>query len=205
MCHPTVFVVDDDPGARNSLVWLLESVRLVVQTFDSGEQFLKEVDEKQSGCVLLDLRMPGMSGQAVLAELATREISPPVVLVTAYGNVSTTARAMRTGAFNVLEKPYDDQVLLDTLHEAFQVDQRNRAEHAQRVVVRARLALLTPRESEVLNLIMAGMTNKAIASQLQVSIKNVEFHRANIYQKMQAESLAELVRMVLSLGEPNAT
>lgn len=196
--RPTVFLVDDDASARKSLAFLLESVHLPVQMFDSGEAFLEALQDDQPGCVLLDLRMPGKGGLAILAELASREIAPPAILLTAYGNVPTTARAMRNGAVHVLEKPYDDQELLDVIQEALQRDERQRAEHARRKQVRDRLALLTPREREVLDLIVAGRANKVIARQLQVSEKNVEYHRANIKRKLDVDSLAELIQLVLS-------
>jgi len=202
MSLATVFVVDDDPSARKSLRWLLGSVNLPVKTFQSGEEFLQEYDEQQPGCVVLDLRMPGMGGLAVLTQLAARDIPPPVIVVTGYGTVSTAVRAMRAGAVHVLEKPYDDQELLDTIQEAFQRDERNRAEHARRVTAKARMDTLTPREREVLDLMVAGKTNKVIARQLQVSEKSIEYHRANIYEKMHADSLAELLRMVLAVIEP---
>ncbi|MBP3955598.1 response regulator transcription factor [Gemmata sp. G18] len=201
MSPSTVFVVDDDPNVRKSLSWLLGSVNLPVQTFESGEQFLREVGTDRPGCAILDLRMPGLSGLAVLERLGARELSPPAILVTAYGNVPTAARAMRAGAVHFLEKPYNDQELLDTVQEALTRDADHRAECAQRTAARARLAVLTPREREVLDLVATGKANKVIARELQVSEKNIEFHRANVMRKLQATSLAELIRLVLMLED----
>ncbi|AMV25400.1 Transcriptional regulatory protein TdiR [Gemmata sp. SH-PL17] len=203
MSVPTVFVVDDDPNVRKSLSWLLGSVNLPVQTFESGEQFLRDVGPERPGCAILDLRMPGLSGLAVLERLAAREPGLPAVLVTAYGNVPTAARAMRAGAVHVLEKPYNDQELLDTVQEALARDTSRRSEYAQRAAARARLAVLTPREREVLDLVAVGKANKVIARELQVSEKNIEFHRANVMRKLQAASLAELIRLVLTLESPS--
>ena len=196
--HPTVFVIDDDASARQSLTWLLQSVNLTVKEFDSAEAYLSHFDPEAPGCILLDLRMSGMGGLALLQHLTAREISPPVILVSAYATVSTTTRAMRTGAVNVLEKPYDDQDLLDAIQEALRRDEIFRTEHAQRAQARARLDLLTPREREVLDLIVKGLQNKGIARQLQVSEKNVEYHRANVYRKLAAGNLSELIRTVLT-------
>jgi two-component system, LuxR family, response regulator FixJ len=194
----TVYVVDDEPGARESLRWLLESVKFRVITCESGDEFFEAFEDQPDCCVIVDLRMPGIGGLALLERLASRAISPPVIIVTGYGNVSSTARAMRAGAVHVLEKPYNDQELLETIQEAFDRDARNRTRYSQRIAVESRLALLTPREREVLDLVVTGKSNKAMASQLRVSEKNIEYHRANLYQKMQVENLAELVRMVLT-------
>lgn len=198
----TVFIIDDDPNIRKSLSWLLTSVNLPVRTFESGEQFLREVGPEHPGCAVLDLRMPGLSGLAVLEQLAARDIRIPAILTTGFGNVPTTARAMRSGAIHVLEKPYDDQELLDTVHEALQRDAHNRARWAQRLDARTRLAVLTPREREVLDLVAAGNANKVIAKELEISEKSVEFHRGNVMRKLNVNNLAELIRLVLAADEP---
>ncbi|MDY3553725.1 response regulator [Gemmata sp. JC717] len=196
----TIFVVDDDPNVRKSLSWLFTSVNLPVQSFDTGEQFLREVGTEQPGCAILDLRMPGLSGLAVLEQLANREIGPPVVLTTGFGSVPTTARAMRSGAIHVLEKPYDDQEMLDTVHEALRLDAEQRTRRAQRIAIQARLTALTAREREVLDLVVAGKANKVIARDLAVSEKSVEFHRGNMMRKLKVDNIAELVRLVLTSG-----
>lgn len=198
----TIFVIDDDPNIRKSLSWLLTSVHLPVRTFESGDQFLHEVGPEHPGCAVLDLRMPGLSGLAVLEQLATRDISPPAILTTGFGNVPTTARAMRSGAIHVLEKPYDDQEMLDAIHEALQRDSRNRLQWAQRLDARTRLAVLTPREREVLDFVVAGRANKVIARELEVSEKSIEFHRGNVMRKLKVDSLAELIRLALELNDP---
>ncbi|AWM37833.1 DNA-binding response regulator [Gemmata obscuriglobus] len=196
----TIFVVDDDPNVRNSLSWLFASVNLPVQSFNSGEEFLREVGTEQPGCAILDLRMPGLSGLAVLEQLATREIGPAVVLTTGFGSVPTTARAMRSGAVHVLEKPYDDQEMLDTVHEALRLDAEKRTLRAQRIAIQARLTALTAREREVLDLVVSGKANKVIARELAVSEKSVEFHRGNMMRKLKVDNVAELVRLVLTSG-----
>ena len=198
---PTIFVVDDDPNVRKSLSWLLGSVNLPVQAFESGEQFLEEVSTDQPGCAILDLRMPGLSGLAVIERLAAREISPPVILTTGFGSVPTTARAMRSGAVHVLEKPYDDQEMLDTVHEALKLDAENRARRERRAAIQDRLAALTAREREVLDLVVDGKANKTIARTLGVSEKSVEFHRGNMMRKLKVDNLAGLVRLVLTLRD----
>lgn len=192
----TVHIIEDDAGVRGSLRWLLESVSLRVLDFHSGEEFLNSFVDAPNSCILTDLRMPGLGGLAVLERLASREIAPPVIMITAFGTVASTARAMRAGALHVLEKPFDNEELLETIQEAFCRDEQRRAEHARRNVVTARLARLTQREREVLDLIVAGRSNKSMARELAVSEKNIEYHRANLYRKMQAENLASLVRMV---------
>jgi FixJ family two-component response regulator len=199
--RPTVFVVDDDQSARESLVWLLGSVNLSVKQFESGETFLKAYNPDQPGCVVLDLRLPGASGLSVIEQLKARPFCPTVVLITAYGTVATAARAMRAGAVHVLEKPYDDQELLDAVQEAITRDARNRAELERRNAAAGRLAQLTPREREVLDLMIQGKANKVMARELDVSEKNIEFHRANVMRKMGSESVAELIRFILPVIE----
>jgi len=196
----TVFVVDDDPAILNYLKDLVESVGLQVETFENCVDFLWAVHSDRPGCLILDIRLSGRSGLQLLSEIAGWDVPLPVVILTGYADVPLATRAMRAGAIHVLEKPPNEQELLDTITEALARDQSNRAEHAQRMVARSRLESLTSREREVLDLIIGGNPNKVIARRLQVTVKNIEFHRANIMRKMQASNQVDLVRMVLELS-----
>jgi len=195
--EPTVFVVDDDPAVRDSLRSLLESVGLTAETFPSPYQFLDAALSEQAGCVLLDIRMPGMSGLELQRRLVARGISMPVIIITGHGDVTTAVQAMKTGAVDFLEKPFNDQVLLDRIHDAINHDSNIRRARAEQEDVGRRLAALSPREMEVLELIIAGKANKVIAVELHISEKTVEAHRARTMDKMQARSIADLVRTVL--------
>jgi len=193
---PTVFVVDDDPAVRDSLRLLLESVGLTVATFAAAHQFLDAADPGQPGCVLLDIRMPGMSGLELQRRLLTRGINLPVIIITGHGDVTTAVQAMKTGAVDFLEKPFNDQVLLDLIHDAINRDLDFRRTSAEQSEVKRRLASLSPREAEVLELIIAGKANKVIAYELNIREKTVEAHRAKIMDKMHARAAADLVRIV---------
>ncbi len=198
--EPTVFVVDDDPAMRDSLRWLLESVGLAVQTFARAEEFLDIYDPASPGCLLLDVRMPGMSGLHLQDELAARHCTLPVIIITGYAEVATAVRALKTGAIDFIEKPFSDELLLERIRQAIDVDQRAREAQARRAAVAARFALLTPRERAVMELVIAGKANKVIAAELKLSPKTVEVHRANVMRKMEADSVAELVRLGLLLS-----
>ena len=193
----TVFVVDDDQAMRNSLKWLIESVGMQVETFDSAQAFLDAYYPARGGCLLVDVRMPGMSGLELQAYLTRREIGIPVIIITGHGDVSMAVKAMKVGAVDFIEKPFDDEELLNSIRNALQHDQKQRALRAQRNDIAARVAELTPREHEVMTLVTDGKSNKEIAVELGVSAKTVEVHRARMMDKMRADSLAELVRMAL--------
>lgn len=193
----TVFVVDDDQAMRNSLKWLIESVGMQVETFDSAQAFLDAYYPARGGCLLVDVRMPGMSGLELQAYLTRREIGIPVIIITGHGDVSMAVKAMKVGAVDFIEKPFDDEELLNSIRNALQHDQKQRALRAQRNDIAARVAELTPREHEVMILVTDGKSNKEIAAELGVSAKTVEVHRARMMDKMRADSLAELVRMAL--------
>ena len=197
----TVFVVDDDPGIRDSARWLLESVGLRVETYDSAQAFLDAYVATRPGCLILDVRLPGMNGLDLLDELRNRGATMPVIVVTAFGEVHSTVRAMKGGAIDVMEKPTRDQVLLDRVHQALEQDRRTRASLASRADAVARYARLSKREVEVLKLIIAGKANKEIAGDLERSTKTVEAHRAAIMRKLGARSIAEVVRIVLLAEE----
>jgi len=198
---PTVFVVDDDEAMRNSLRWLIESVGLAVECHDSAESFLDSYYPGRSGCLLLDVRMPGMSGLELQEYLHRNEINIPVIIITGHGDVPMSVRAMKEGAIDFIEKPFNDELLLDAIRNALAVNEKQREKQALRAELVARLATLTPREHEVMEMVTAGRSNKEIASALGVSAKTVEAHRAKVMDKMQASSLAELVRMSMLVQE----
>ena len=193
--HPTVFVVDDDEAMRSSLQWLIESVDLPVECYASAEAFLEAYYPGRSGCLLLDVRMPGMGGLELQEYLRRHEITIPVIIITGHGDVPMSVRAMKEGAIDFIEKPFNDELLLDAIRNALAVDERQRQEQTLRAELAACLATLTPREHEVMDMVTAGKSNKEIASALGVSAKTVEAHRAKVMDKMKASSLAELVRM----------
>jgi FixJ family two-component response regulator len=198
--EPTVFVVDDDQAMRHSLKWLIESVRLRVRTFASAEDFLQTYYPGQAGCLLLDVRMPGMSGLELQSYLAREEICLPVIIITGHGDVPMAVKAMQAGAMDFIEKPFDDEALLSSIRRALETDEKRRGERVQRAEIATRLAELTPREHEVMDMVTDGKANKEIAAALGVSAKTVEAPRARVMDKMRADSLAELVRMVLIAG-----
>ncbi|MGA7980803.1 MAG: response regulator transcription factor [Chromatiaceae bacterium] len=193
----TVFVVDDDQAMRTSLKWLIESVGMRVKTFGSANEFLGTYYPGQAGCLLLDVRMPGMSGLELQAYLARQEIQLPVVIITGHGDVSMAVQAMKSGAVDFIEKPFDDEDLLRSIRNALDFGEKQRLLQAERAEIAARLAELTPREHEVMDMVTEGRSNKEIAAALGVSAKTVEAHRARVMDKMRADSLAELVRMAL--------
>jgi RNA polymerase sigma factor (sigma-70 family) len=193
-------VVDDDEAMRNSLAWLIESEGLRVETFDSAQSFLAACYPGRAGCLLLDVRMPGMSGLELQEHLRHRQMRLPVIIITGHGDVPMAVRAMKAGAVDFIEKPFDDETLLATIQRALELDAYQRSQQAGRAEIAARLAQLTPREHEVMLMVTDGMSNKEIANELGVSAKTVEAHRARVMEKMEARSLAELVRMVLTTG-----
>lgn len=197
--EPTVFVVDDDEAVRSSLHFLAQSVGYPVETFASAQDFLNAYDPQRPGCIILDIRMRGMSGLDLQQELIDRSVSLPVIIVTGHGDIPMAVRAMRAGAVDFLEKPYRDQVLLDRIQQAIEMDTGRRASESCRHEIRSRLERLTPRENEVLALVLDGHTNKEIANQLGISVRAVESHRARVMSRMEAESVAGLVRMVLKV------
>ena len=199
--HQVVFVVDDDEEVRDSLSVLLESVDLNVEAFDSAHHFLDTFDPEASGCLVLDIRMPGMSGIELQNRLNEKQAILPVIVITGHGDVSLAVKAMKGGAVDFLQKPFDEQELLDQVHQALADDARRRLELDERQIILDRLATLTPREREVMELIVDGKANKNVAAELGVSQRTVEIHRARVMEKTQAGSLAHLVRMALLAGE----
>lgn len=198
--QPTVFVVDDDQAIRSSLEWLIESIGLQVETYATADEFMNSYYPGRSGCLLLDVRMPGMSGLELQEHLAQKQIRIPVIIITGHGDVPMAVRAMKSGAVDFIEKPFNDELLLESIRKALAVDEKQRQVQSQRARIAARLAHLTPREHEVMIMVTEGRSNKEIALDLGVSAKTVEAHRARVMEKMEAGSLAELVRMVLAAG-----
>lgn len=198
--HPTVFVVDDDAAVRDSLRWLLESVGHAVETYASGAEFLDSVEPDRPGCLLLDVRMPGMSGLELQDALQKRGTQLPIIMITAHGDVPMAVRALRAGAFDFIQKPFNDQVLIDRIHDCLAQERQRLSEEANKAEVRERFATLTPREREVLEGIVAGKPNKVLADEMGISIKTVEIHRARVRDKLKADSIPELVAMSLESG-----
>jgi FixJ family two-component response regulator len=196
---PLVFVVDDDEAVRNSLRLLLRSVGLNATALASAPEFLAKYDPAQPGCLVLDVRMPGMSGLELQQQLNMRGAIIPVIFITGHGDVPMAVESMQHGAFHFLQKPFRDQDLLDCIQRALEKDRLARVELAQKSRIRERLQSLTPREREVLSLVTAGKPNKVMAADLGVSQRTVEIHRARVMEKMAAASLAQLVRMVMDL------
>jgi len=196
----TVFVIDDDADVRDSLKWLLESVGLRVQTFENALAFFESFDKSQSGCIVMDVRMPGLSGINAQKKLAEHDIELPVIMISAHGNVDMAVTALTQGALTFIEKPFDDQVLIDHVHDALEKDRVRVARENSRARIRERYDSLTRRERQVMELIVKGYSNQEAADELGINRKTVEGHRANLISKMQVDSLAELVQIAIALG-----
>ena len=196
----TVFLIDDDPGVRDSLSLLLSLKGVRTLPFANAESFIETYRPEWPGCVLTDLRMPGMTGLELQAALRGRGIEVPVVVLTAHGDVATARAALKNGAFDFLEKPIDDAMLLDVLQNALRVDRERRGAAASRSSTDARLERLTAREREILGLLAAGHQNREIALKLGISPRTVEVHKARIMEKLDCTSLAELIRLNIAAG-----
>ena len=201
---PVVFIVDDDEAVRSSLRLLLKSVGLVPTALESAREFLDKYDPAQPGCLVLDVRMPGMSGIELQETLNRQGAVIPVIFITGHGDVPMAVEAMQAGAFDFLQKPFRDQDLIDRIQRALEKDRASRSELNERGLIRERLESLTPREREVLTLVTSGKPNKIMAADLGVSQRTIEIHRARVMEKMGASSLAQLVRMIMDLGEHSA-
>lgn len=194
---PTVFVVDDDRDTLKALEQLFISVGLPVELFHCGDALLRAVRPERPGCVVLDVRLPGNSGLEIQEELKARGIPLPIILISGYASVPVAVRAIKSGAVDFIEKPFNDQVLLDCVQRAIALDAQRRRERAHKAEICKRYRRLTPREREVMELVAAGLSNKAIAARLGVSSRTVEIHRANVMKKMRARSFVELLRMAV--------
>jgi FixJ family two-component response regulator len=202
---PTVFIVDDEEALRTSLRNLLESIGISVMTFASAREFLGGDSMLQPGCLLLDIRMPGMSGIELQQQLNMQGAIIPVIFVTGHGDVPMAVQAMKHGALDFLQKPFRTQDLVDRVQRALAKDAENHAALAQHAQIRARLASLTSREREVLNLMTRGKSNKIMAADLGISQRTVEIHRAHVMEKLAASSVAQAVRMVMDVGAAAAS
>ena len=198
----TVFIVDDDPAIRSSLAAMAEMMGLRAELYATGTEFLEAYDGSRPGCVVLDLRLPGMDGNEVLENLTLRNVPFQAVMISGHGDVPMAVRAMRSGAIDFLEKPFRPQQLRETIRHTIELDAKKRDAQARRQQIEDRLALLTSDENAVLEGIIAGKTNKVIASELGVSLRTVQFRRSSIMRKLEVESRAALMELVLSVREP---
>ena len=195
-----VFVIDDDASMRDAVSRLLNAVGLTVQTFASAREFLAGRLPDVPGCAVLDVRLPGLSGLDLQREMVERGIHIPVIFITGHGDIPMSVQAMKAGAVEFLTKPFRDQDLLDAVRSGIQLDRQGRKERAELAELRDGLRQLTPREREVMSLVVAGLLNKQIALRLGTSEKTIKIHRSHVMQKMRADSLADLVKMSQKLG-----
>jgi len=192
-----VFIVDDDASVRDSLRWLIESVQLKVLCFSSAQEFLNGYNNQQTGCVVLDVRMPGISGLDLQEELRQQGFVLPVIIVTGHADVPMAVRAFKSGVFDFIEKPFNDQHLIDRIQQAIEKSRSQKVNIQRQQVAGNRLKKLSSREKQVLDCIVAGSSNKTMARELDISVKTIETHRANLMSKMKAGSVSELVRIAL--------
>src|SRR6266478_505562 len=197
-----VYVVDDDPSVRRAIKRLVESVGLEVELFESPQEFLNSRHREVTSCLVLDIRLPGFSGLDFQRQLAQANIPIPIIFITGHGDIPMTVRAMKAGAVEFLTKPFRDQDLLDAIEQATERDRSARRQRREMSELEERSETLTPREHEVMRLVVAGLLNKQIAAELGISEKTVNVHRSQVMQKMRADSLAELVRMADRLRIP---
>lgn len=196
---PTVFVVDDDEPVRDAIGMLLETVDIPFESFATAAEFLDAYDASRTGCLVLDIRMPGMSGLELQEKLLEDKAPIPIVFITGHGDIPMAVDAMKRGAVDFIRKPFRDQELLDRVHEALNADSDNRSAYADLTSIREKVGSLTPREHEVFERVARGQANKVVAIDLGISERTVEIHRSQVMQKTKARTLADLVRMKLTL------
>ena len=199
--EPTVFIVDDDQEVREAIQLLMESVGVTAVSFASAQAYLEQLDCDRPGCLILDVRMKGMSGLDLQERLAQEPLHPPIIIITGHGDVPMAVRAVKAGAVDFIEKPFNDQTLLDAVHRAFDQDARNRGQALRIADIQERLARLTPREREILDQVIGGKRNKVIAADLGISQSTVEAHRARVMEKLEARSLSDLMRMMMAIEQ----
>ncbi|VAW52363.1 Nitrogen regulation protein NR(I) [hydrothermal vent metagenome] len=192
-----VYIIDDAEEVRSAITLLMESVGLDVVAFNSADDFLSNYRTDFEGCILLDVRMPGMSGLDLQEKLNEMGDAPPVIIISGHGDIPMAVKAVQAGAINFVEKPFNEQELLDSVHRAFKVDSLQRGKNVKVGVIKEKINTLTKRENEVLYAITAGKRNKVIAADLNISLSTVEAHRGHVMQKMEAKSLSDLMRMVI--------
>lgn len=196
---PIVYVIDDDQAMIESLTWIIESIGLEAKSYASAQEFLDNFNPQQHSCILLDVRMPGLSGPELQTKLNDLGgINPPIIFISGHGDVPLAVRVMKAGAIDFLTKPFNDQILIESVNKALRVDRANRDKRQECAQARAKFALLSPREAQVLQGIVAGKPNKVVSSELNISLKTVEAHRASVMKKMGVKSVPELVKLVLT-------
>jgi len=197
----SVYLVDDDPDVRDAIAFLLEAEGLEVKAFGDPRKMLEVVDADARGCLLLDVRMPGMDGLELHQALKKRGVAMPALFISGHGDIPLAVRAVNAGALDFIEKPFDDELLLERIARAFELDARRSASETETAEIRRRLDQLTSRERDVLEGIVDGKLNKQIADALDISVRTVELHRGRVMEKLQATNAADLVRMVLPLRD----
>jgi FixJ family two-component response regulator len=202
--NPTIFVIDDDASIRRALSYLLQSAGYNVETYSSAEEFLRREHYDGVGCIILDVRMPGLSGMDLQEKLMRSDYRMPIIFFTGHGELSMGVQAMKKGAIDFLTKPCDDEQLLGAVHSAIEKDMQAGGSYKEKQEIRRRIELLTPRENEILRYVIAGMLNKQIASKLGIAEPTVKIHRGRVMEKLRAESVADLVHLVGKAGiEPS--
>lgn len=198
--EPMVHIIDDDQAVRDSLAFLLQSMRIPAVAYESAAAFLSTLSSEQNGCIITDIRMPDVTGIDLLRRVKEMKLQMPVIVITGHGDVPLAVEAMKLGAFDFLEKPFNDEAMVSTVRLALDRSRRAEKANTDRAELEKRLASLSSRERDVLNGLIAGHPNKVIASDLAISPRTVEIYRANVMTKMQASSLSELVRMAITAG-----
>jgi FixJ family two-component response regulator len=199
--HPTIHVVDDDQSVRGSIAWLIESVGLGIRTYGSANEFLSRYSGDDPGCLVLDVRMPGMSGLELQQTLLKRGIDLPIIFITGHGDVPMAVRALKRGAVDFIEKPFNDQALLDTIQAALHRHREQLQKRRERALIKARYDSLSLREHQALEGVVQGLSNRDISEGIGISVKTIEVHRGKMMKKMTADSVADLVRMMVLLRE----